>query len=389
MSTKKLPTLYKKAVTGKVQQWTIEIKGDSYRTISGQVAGKLTRSKFTKCIAKNVGRSNELTPKAQASAEAQAKWQKKINEGYYKTRAAATKNGDSKFFKVMLAESYADYGKDLVFPVCAQPKLDGIRCVISKNNGAMSRNGKPIVCVQHILKELEPFFALYPNAVLDGELYTHALHDDFNAIVSMVKKQKPTEADLALSASKIQYWVYDCSFGDTAGFEDRFNKLKVELALLGIWQSSVSPADTKPSSVIIHTPTFRVDTGERLDELYGEFLENGFEGQMVRVLAQPYQHKRTKYLLKRKEFIDEEYTIQGVVEGVGNRVGTVGYFEFTSKSGKPFRSNVKGSFEYIKKLWENRQSLIGKEATIKYFRLTPDGVPRFPYVIKIDRKSYE
>jgi hypothetical protein len=38
-------------------------------------------------------------------------------------------------------------------------------------------------------------------------------------------------------------------------------------------------------------------------------------------------------------------------------------------------------------LLEKADDLIGKEATVKYFNLTPDGVPRFPYVIAI--RDYE
>ena len=38
---------------------------------------------------------------------------------------------------------------------------------------------------------------------------------------------------------------------------------------------------------------------------------------------------------------------------------------------------------------KDKNNLIGKTATVKYFNLTPDGIPRFPYVINIDRESYE
>jgi hypothetical protein len=41
----------------------------------------------------------------------------------------------------------------------------------------------------------------------------------------------------------------------------------------------------------------------------------------------------------------------------------------------------------LTKLLEIADTLIGKDATIKYFNLTPDGVPRFPYVIAI--RDYE
>jgi len=44
---------------------------------------------------------------------------------------------------------------------------------------------------------------------------------------------------------------------------------------------------------------------------------------------------------------------------------------------------VNGDWEYIEKLWHSREGLIGKTATVKYFELTPDGIPRFPKVIAI------
>jgi len=40
-------------------------------------------------------------------------------------------------------------------------------------------------------------------------------------------------------------------------------------------------------------------------------------------------------------------------------------------------------------MFRNRKQLIGKQATIKFFQFTPDGIPRFPYVVNIDRNSYE
>ena len=107
---------------------------------------------------------------------------------------------------------------------------------------------------------------------------------------------------------------------------------------------------------------------------------------MIR-LDGPYENKRSPRLLKRKEFIDEEYTILGYEEGEGNRTGTIKHFKFKNKEGREFSSNVKGTFEYLTKLLKTADTLIGKEATIKYFNLTPDGVPRFPYVIAI--RDYE
>jgi hypothetical protein len=62
---------------------------------------------------------------------------------------------------------------------------------------------------------------------------------------------------------------------------------------------------------------------------------------------------------------------------------------FNTKDGKRFKSNVKGTWEETAEMLTNKTQLIGKQATIKYFNLTPDGIPRFPFVINIDRSSYE
>jgi DNA ligase-1 len=123
-------------------------------------------------------------------------------------------------------------------------------------------------------------------------------------------------------------------------------------------------------------------------DLYEDYVDAGFEGQMLR-LNKVYENKRSKFLMKHKSFIDEEYTIVDVCEGEGNKTNMVGYMTFKTADGKPFKSNVKATFEESEEMFRNRKQLIGKQATIKYFNLTPDGIPRFPYVINIDRASYE
>jgi len=56
---------------------------------------------------------------------------------------------------------------------------------------------------------------------------------------------------------------------------------------------------------------------------------------------------------------------------------------------KTFKSNVKGDFEYLAEVWKDRKKYIGTKATVKYFNRTPDDVPRFPYIIKLNREEYE
>jgi DNA ligase-1 len=135
-------------------------------------------------------------------------------------------------------------------------------------------------------------------------------------------------------------------------------------------------------------PTQICENEDEVMELYGEYVNEGYEGQILRLDAK-YENKRSKSLLKHKSFIDEEYTIKDICEGEGNRTGTAGYMVFETADGKPFKSNVKGTWEETAEMLKSKKKLIGKQATIKYFNLTPDGIPRFPFVINIDRNSYE
>ncbi len=386
----KLPTLYKKTTIGKIQSWQIIVDGDKYRTISGQQDGKKIQNKWTTCKPKNVGRANATTGEEQAIKEAVAKHDKKLESGYHLN----VENIENKrFYEPMLAQDFKNKNRRKEVEgeldesgvggnVFSQPKLDGIRCIATKD-GLFTRSGKPIEAVPHISEALKDFFKAYPNSILDGELYSHAYKDDFNKIIHLVRKQNLTDEHLAESKKMIQYYIYDApriaKLEESASFGDRYAALiyalgSTDTGYSNIWES------------LVLVQTDEIESLDELDEYYGDYIQEGFEGQMIRLDA-PYENKRSKYLLKRKEFIDEEYTILGYEEGKGNRVGTIKHFKFENEDGKEFNSNVKGSFEYLAELLEKAEDLIGKQATIKYFNLTPDGVPRFPYVIAI--RDYE
>ena len=366
----KLDTIYKKTKTGATQEWTIEVVGNKYRTHSGQVGGAITTNEWTVVYGKNVGKANGTTDKEQCMKEAIAKRTKKLESGYFED----VNNIDTKqYFEPMLAAKWEDYKDKIEYPIYSQPKLDGIRCIVTKD-GMWSRNGKPIISAPHIRESLNDVFKHYPNLILDGELYADKFANDFNAIVSLVKKTKPTADDLKQSAKHIEYHIYDIPSVDNVFSVRRIN---LDLLMLDFNFDCVKLVET-------HI----VNNEDEVVQWYEDYIERGYEGQMLRIDGK-YENKRSKNLLKHKSFIDEEFTIIDIVEGEGNRTGTAGYFVFETAEGKSFKSNVKGTWEDTAKMLKDRKKLIGKEATVKYFNLTPDGIPRFPYVININRESYE
>ena len=368
----KLETIYKKTKTGATQEWTIEVVGNKYRSHSGQVGGQITTNEWTICYGKNVGRANETTDKEQAMAEAVAKRTKKLESGYFENIKHINK---TQYFEPMLASKWEDSKDKIKYPIYSQAKLDGIRCIVTKD-GMFSRNGKPIISAPHIIDSLRNLFVVNPDLIFDGELYCDKFANDFNKIVSLVKKSKPTDADLKESKKYIEYHIYDLPSSNK-----NFLHRAYDLGILFETRSE------------LHSYCRLVDTRKVTDETdvleqYELLIEAGYEGQMLR-LDSKYENKRSKSLLKHKTFVDEEYTILDIVEGEGNRTGTAGYMVFETIEGKPFKSNVKGTWDETAEMLKSKKKLIGKQATIKYFNLTPDGIPRFPYVINIDRNEYE
>ena len=358
-------TLYSRSTTGKVLEWTIEVLDNHYRTISGYTDGIKTVSQWTVCEGKNLGRSNETTPEQQALNEATAIHRKKMEKGAFESISDID---IPLYFEPMLANKWEDYKSKIKYPVYSQPKLDGIRCIVKKD-GMWTRNGKPIISAPHIFEALKPLLEINPDLIFDGELYADKFANDFNAICSLVKKTKPTDNDIKESASKIEYHIYDLP-----SCEDVFTVRSTELSELNL---------PKCCKLV---PTYKLVCENDIHTQYEKYVDAGYEGQMIRLDAL-YENKRSKSLLKHKSFIDEEYTIIDIEEGNGNKAGMVGAFVFKNKDGKVFNASPKFTWEICKQMLKDKESLIGKEATIKYFNLTPDNVPRFPYVIAI--RDYE
>ena len=248
-----------------------------------------------------------------------------------------------------------------------QPKLDGIRCVFTAN-GAWSRNDKKFMNLKHIEMALKPFFEQQPDVVLDGELYNHKLKHDFEKIVSLVRKQKPTEEDRRNAQHLIQFHVYDYFSMDShyENYQTRMHNLNV--------------ADFY-GPCIKHVPSYRVRKHEEALNMHCDaFLSNGYEGSILRDGSALYKHGRSYGLMKFKDFSDTEASIVGYEIGKGKRTGTLGKFLMMDDDGNKFGCPPGKGYNYkdLKNMLENIQDYIGQRATFTYFQRTNAGSYRHP-----------
>jgi len=382
----KLPIIYKKNNSGSIQFWEIETgEYDGiawFETTYGQL-GTDSPQTTTDYIekGKNIGKKNQTTALQQAEAEAQAKWEKQKKKGYVESIKDAENDKLDDLIEggivPMLAHKFTDHGHKVKYPAYVQPKLDGIRCIAILKDGKCtlwSRTRKQITSMPHIVKDIETLTGMHIDGhlFLDGELYNHDFKNDFEKIVSAVRKEDPEDGYL-----NVQYHIYDVINEST--FYSR------EMSLSKYLRDKIMENHLSYLKVV---ETIRIYDETQVIDSFNKFKKEGYEGAMVRNEAGLYVNKRSYDLLKVKEFDDAEFKIIGIDEGRGKLAGHVGAFVCVTTDGKEFFAKMSGETDKLKEYFENHKLWQNKQLTVKYQGLTGAAkVPRFPVGIAI--RDYE
>jgi len=387
------PPLYKLDSKGNLRIWYQERQDHKKRTVAGLKDGALTTSGWTECVGKQ--KRNDVE---QAIFEINADYTHGLKREYFDSIAGA--EGEKRFFKPQLAEKWKEttwekwVGRLLKAKITPhvgvgayfQPKLDGF-CCIAQKSGLTSREGQPIVAVPHVMEALAPLFEADPDAVFHGELYNHALKDEFETLSSILKKQvNISEEQYALASEMAQFHIYDYAAPHVRDlpFGKRSEML---LAVMGEHIPFFGRLNDPGSATLHFVETLPVTDGEQLIELFGWAVDNGYEGGIGR-LDGPYHQGRCWWVIKIKLFDDAEFDVVKIIEGVGNYQGyakaVVCWKPGADRTGGPtkentFKAGIKGKRD------EKLAALLHEDhkvVTIRYFGLTNSGVPRMGVAIK-------
>jgi len=363
-------TVYKKTSTGKIQQWRAWVErtetGYLLKVESGQTDGKLTET-----VGQVIDEGKQKrTAEEQAIFEANSKLKKKRDEAYFDSIEAAQTQVK---LLPMLAHPFDKRKHNINYPAIVQRKFDGVRCLaVLNSNGSvklLSRKGKEYPHLQHIKADVWENND-DTNIVLDGELYSDTL--TFQQLVGLVKRVtlKPGNDQ---QMYEVSLRVYDCvDLNNEADFTDRYQTI-----------TNI----TNGAKYLSLVENVRVDNEDEIHAAQARFVEEGYEGAMVRNLTGAYAiGKRSANLQKVKTFLDGEYPIVGFTQGTGGETGCV-IWECSTSDGQTFRVRPRGTQEDRKVLFENGSDYVGQQLTVRYQELTDDGVPRFPVGIAI--RNYE
>lgn len=345
--------IYKKDNKNKLRVYQTHTLGDLLIQETGLVDGTLVRNEV-ECKPKNTGKKNATTGAEQAVLEMNARIKKKLREGYF------TSMEEAKHSVVMLPMLALDYKKvkKIEYPCHAQPKLDGMRCLASKD--MRSRKGVEIETMGHIGPSIDAI-----SATIDGELYAHGL--SFQENMKLIKKRRDKVGDEP-GTIDVFYHVYDMV--SDKPFKERYDTLYHIVKGL--------PFVKAVETIVIYKE-------EDLKEYHQKNIERGYEGTIIRCGETGYElNKRSKSLLKYKDFIDNAYEIVDIIPS--DRRPEQGLV--VCKHGdQTFKATPKMTHKEKEELLTNKADYIGKMAEIRYFEETDSGLPRFPvcYGFRLDK----
>lgn len=365
-------TLYSADSKDNIRIWRMEQNGAQYRTTSGLEDGKQVTTEWSTAEPKNVGKANGTSAIEQASEEIDSQYKKKIKKGYFRDKKDVNK---ITFIEPMLAQplhkltKQPDYANEKWGMQC---KFNGNRCIATKD-GLFSRTGERYYSVPHIEKALEPFFELWPGAVLDGELFNNEMRTQLNEINKLIRKTKHiSEEDFTKSKELVKYYVYDGYNSDSNIYGEQtpyiLRKTWIDLILFS--------SNTK---YLAFVETIEIKSEEQMNKEFQRLLVDQQEGAILRNLNGEYEHKRSKNLVKVKVDEDSEATIVNITDGDGNWKGAATNVTLNWR-GKVFDGVFKGKFEKRADILKDKKSWIGKEVTFLYMGLTGLGTPNFARV---------
>lgn len=357
--------LYARTSTGVIKTWQIGVTKEEdgtaiIWTTHGQLDGKKQLTPKPVKIGKNIGKKNETTPYDQAVKDAYSKYKKQLDKKYITEIPDGT--NESEIYLPMLALKLKDQVR---LPCMVQCKLNGVRSLNKKMTSNLvnitSRKFKSYnLTMAHLQAPILEMLDI--SQIFDGELYFYGW--TFQQILRRVKKLRP-------DSNQVQLWVYDMA-DDTMISEDR-NAL----------YNSLIP-DNHPN--IIKVPTQIAYTMADIERFHAQNVGLGFEGTIIRNMGEKYKFDyRSPNLLKKKDFIDEEFIIVGreaevIAEeepdgSITEYNAVVFVFEVNDGSGRTFKARPRGSRAQRVKWYNDIENIKGQPMTVRFLEYSEDMIP--------------
>lgn len=320
-------TLFQRKKTGKLWSWTVAVDGNHVITTYGEAQGKKQKVTET-ATAKNVGRSNEVSPEEQAQLIAERYIQQKRDHGYVDDPADATTedevlNYDDPPVNFCPSKPVNSIDDDKVLELFnagrlhVQRKVDGMCLLVFRGDQGIKllTRGKLEDKTASLAHLARPLLQLPLGTIVVGEVAAPHLRDDFKYVSSVIRTADPTKAIAKQQeGGALELMVFDVLHwgGEDITEVEYLNRLRT----FDTWRNkNIRTARS------IHTPT-NLAMGRTYDQLFGEdslAVNQGWEGYVLwdiqgttRIRMDGKEDRRCAYKWKpiytEDLWVDEPYT---------------------------------------------------------------------------------
>ena len=213
------------------------------------------------------------------------------------------------------------------------------------------------------------------NIGLECKLYVHDPNYNIE-IYGVLRKQKNLTQQDQINLEQIQYHVYDM-IDSTKTFQERSDILK------NIFTNN-------KFEKIKYVKTIKCTNKQEIEQYHTEFVQDNYEGSMIRNTKGLYKCKYRSYdLLKKKDFDDAEFVIKNITYELDSKTSDkLVVWTCITDENQEFNVRPKGIESERKMLYREGHKYIGSKLWVKYFGLTENGIPRFPSTKTESYSSY-
>lgn len=289
-------------------------------------------------------------------------------------------------FEVALAEVYRKGETKITFPIIAEDKIDGLRCLVTcKRDGTIifnSREGQKLIASPEIEAELRLLRGATDRAdyVLDCELFYESLNKTMSlcrreAYDSKFEDQRSSLTLFVFDTLSLKHFQTQQDSDSPAPYIFRAMALK-EVYLKALYRDNPDHQNWK-----IQMPSGWAEckNDEDIAKAMTSAIDRGLEGIMLKKPDAPYTFGRSSAMLKYKPVEEADVVITGTYAGTGKNAARLGGFFVRLPSGVEQKVGG-GNITDVERgtLWEDREGIVGKTIEVEYKMLTPDGLLREP-----------
>ena len=320
---------------------------------------------------------NQMLAVFQKSTVEEEKWMRKILQKRLSI-GVATKSvnkiwpGLVPTFEVSLAQKFELKRIKDMETVYVEPKLDGIRCFAIVENGSaklFARSGK---LISNFDSTIGAALGELGDGCYDGEL----MGEDFVALMRQAYRKDNAKIDDAYLSLFDYLPLCEWKSGNVVmSTKARYANLKRKVGSLNLRELI-----TKPDEPLYLNVVERHEVPAGVDDimaLHHKFVQEGYEGAMVKTIDAPYRFGRSYDVMKVKEFHDVDLPIVGLEEGTGRHTGKLGAVKI-NYNGVIVKVGSGFSDEEREQVWNDRENFMGRIIEVRYQEVTPDGSLRFP-----------